>query len=44
MDADEVADAFNELHKVGKVKHFGVSNFTPSQFDLLQSRGQTARY
>ncbi|ARC93758.1 oxidoreductase [Vibrio coralliilyticus] len=38
MDADEVADAFNELHKVGKVKHFGVSNFTPSQFDLLQSR------
>lgn len=38
MDADEVAEAFNELHKVGKVKHFGVSNFTPSQFDLLQSR------
>ncbi|NRB67078.1 MAG: aldo/keto reductase family oxidoreductase [Vibrio sp.] len=38
MDADEVADAFSELHKVGKVKHFGVSNFTPSQFDLLQSR------
>lgn len=38
MDADEVAEAFNELHKVGKVKHFGVSNFTPSQFELLQSR------
>ncbi len=38
MDADEVAEAFNELHKVGKVKHFGVSNFTPSHFDLLQSR------
>jgi predicted oxidoreductase len=38
MDADEVAEAFSELHKVGKVKHFGVSNFTPRQFDLLQSR------
>lgn len=38
MDADEVAGAFSELHKVGKVKHFGVSNFSPSQFELLQSR------
>ncbi|GAB2643243.1 aldo/keto reductase [Vibrio panuliri] len=38
MDADEVAEAFAELHKVGKVKHFGVSNFSPSQFDLLQDR------
>ncbi len=38
LDADEVAEAFAELHKVGKVKHFGVSNFTPKQFELLQSR------
>lgn len=38
MDADEVAEAFGELQKVGKVKHFGVSNFTPRQFELLQSR------
>ncbi|MBU2899148.1 aldo/keto reductase [Vibrio hepatarius] len=38
MDADEVANAFNELYKVGKVKHFGVSNFTPNQSHLLQSR------
>ncbi|WP_406734723.1 aldo/keto reductase family oxidoreductase [Vibrio scophthalmi] len=38
MDADEVAEVFSELHKVGKVKYFGVSNFTPSQFDLLESR------
>jgi len=38
MDADEVAEAFSELHKVGKVKHFGVSNFSASQFSLLQSR------
>jgi predicted oxidoreductase len=38
MNADEVAEAFQQLHKVGKVKHFGVSNFTPRQFELLQSR------
>ncbi|MGF1734703.1 aldo/keto reductase [Photobacterium satsumensis] len=37
MDADEVADAFAELKLQGKVNHFGVSNFTPSQFELLQS-------
>ena len=38
MDADQVAEAFSELKQTGKVKHFGVSNFTASQFDLLQSR------
>ncbi|BFM48040.1 aldo/keto reductase [Marinomonas sp. THO17] len=38
MDADEVAQAFDHLFTLGKVKHFGVSNFTPQQFDLLQSR------
>ncbi|ELQ6261359.1 aldo/keto reductase family oxidoreductase [Cronobacter malonaticus] len=38
MDADEIAEAFLELHKSGKVRHFGVSNFTPAQFSLLQSR------
>lgn len=38
MDADEVAEAFNKLKDAGKVRHFGVSNFTTSQFDLLQSR------
>ncbi len=38
MDADEVAEAFLRLHQQGKVRHFGVSNFSPSQFDLLQSR------
>ncbi|WBA19172.1 aldo/keto reductase [Salinivibrio kushneri] len=38
MDADEVAEAFTTLRHHGKVAHFGVSNFTPSQFDLLQSR------
>ncbi|GAA4877206.1 aldo/keto reductase family oxidoreductase [Ferrimonas pelagia] len=38
MDADEVAQALEQLHRDGKVRYFGVSNFTPSQFDLLQSR------
>jgi predicted oxidoreductase len=38
MDADEVAEAFLQLRQSGKVLHFGVSNFTPSQFELLASR------
>ncbi|WP_320709262.1 aldo/keto reductase family oxidoreductase [Enterobacter sp. 302C9] len=38
MDADEVAEAFLNLHQSGKVRHFGVSNFSPAQFALLQSR------
>jgi len=38
MNADAVAEAFLELHQSGKVLHFGVSNFTPAQFALLQSR------
>jgi len=37
MNAAEVAEAFGALKQQGKVLHFGVSNFTPSQFDLLQS-------
>jgi predicted oxidoreductase len=38
MDADAVAEAFTHLQLTGKVVHFGVSNFTPSQFDLVASR------
>ncbi|MCL1139354.1 aldo/keto reductase [Shewanella pneumatophori] len=38
MDADEVANAFEQLQREGKVRHFGTSNFSPQQFDLLQSR------
>ncbi|MFD2178972.1 aldo/keto reductase [Veronia pacifica] len=38
MHADDIADAFEQLKTSGKVQHFGVSNFTPSQFSLLQSR------
>lgn len=36
--ADEVADALLQLKNAGKVRHFGVSNFKPSQLSLLQSR------
>ncbi|PRC94649.1 aldo/keto reductase [Solimicrobium silvestre] len=38
MQADEIAEAFQLLQRAGKVRHFGVSNFTPAQFDLLASR------
>ncbi len=38
MDADEVAGAFERLHDEGKVLRFGVSNFTPAQFELLHAR------
>lgn len=38
MQADEIAAAFEQLQAAGKVRYFGVSNFTPPQFDLLASR------
>lgn len=42
MVADEVAETFQRLKQAGKVAHFGVSNFLPSQFELLQSRVETS--
>lgn len=36
MDVKEVALAFDELQKSGKVRHFGVSNFNTEQFKFLQ--------
>ena len=38
MDADALAECFGRLRTAGKVRHFGVSNFTPSQFALLHRR------
>ncbi len=38
LDPGEVAEAFQALRAAGKVLHFGVSNFTTGQFDLLASR------
>lgn len=36
MDPIEIANAFDELYKTGKVKHFGVSNMNAYQIELLQ--------
>jgi predicted oxidoreductase len=36
VEPDEVAEAFDELEAAGKVRHFGVSNHTPLQVDLLK--------
>lgn len=38
MDPDEIVEAFQKLRQQGKVLYFGVSNFSPIQFDLIQSR------
>jgi predicted oxidoreductase len=38
MHPDEIAEAFTQLKKAGKVIHFGVSNFTPSQTEMILSR------
>lgn len=37
MEPEEVAEVFLDLRQSGKVRQFGVSNFKPSQIDLLQS-------
>ncbi|WP_116106478.1 aldo/keto reductase family oxidoreductase [Lewinella sp. IMCC34191] len=36
MEPEEMARAFDDLRSSGKVRYFGVSNFTPGQFDLLR--------
>jgi predicted oxidoreductase len=36
VEPDEVAAAFDRLADAGKVKHFGVSNHTPYQVELLK--------
>ena len=33
----EVAKAFSDLKRAGKVLHFGVSNFSPDQYEMLNS-------
>ncbi|MDR1766974.1 MAG: aldo/keto reductase [Propionibacteriaceae bacterium] len=37
VEPEEVARAFDYLHSSGKVRHFGVSNHTPGQIELLKS-------
>ncbi len=36
VEPEEVAEAFSALKESGKVKHFGVSNHTPMQIELLK--------
>lgn len=36
VEPEEVARAFDELHRRGWVRYFGVSNHTPAQIELLQ--------
>jgi predicted oxidoreductase len=38
MQADEIATAVEKLKSEGKILDFGVSNFTPSQTDLIQTK------
>jgi predicted oxidoreductase len=37
VEPEEVAHAFDELHRAGKVRFFGVSNHTAAQIQLLQT-------
>ncbi len=37
MDPEEVSETFGLLRQNGKVLHFGVSNFTATQFEMLQA-------
>ena len=36
IEPAEVARAFDELHRAGKVRYFGVSNYSPYQIELLR--------
>lgn len=38
MIAEEIADAITTLKKQGKIKDFGVSNFTPTQMEMIGLR------
>lgn len=38
MQPDEIAEAIESLKEQGKILDFGVSNFTPSQVDLIGSK------
>ncbi|MGH8079658.1 MAG: aldo/keto reductase [Lysobacter sp.] len=44
MDADALARTFEDLKAAGKVLHVGVSNHTPSQLGLLNSRHRLATH
>jgi len=37
LNPNEIAKVFSHLKESGKVLHFGVSNFTPQQYEMLDS-------
>lgn len=36
IEPEDVAEAFDKLYESGKVRYFGVSNYTPGQIELLR--------
>jgi predicted oxidoreductase len=42
MHPDEIAEAISQLKSQGKIKSFGLSNFTNSQTDLIRTRTDVA--
>jgi len=42
MHPDEIAEAISQLKQQGKIKHFGVSNFTPSQVELISKKSEVS--
>ena len=42
MHPEEIAKAIDKLTSEGKIKSFGVSNFTPSQTDLIGSKSKVS--
>ena len=42
MESDEISEASSRLVKEGKIKNFGVSNFSPSQIAMLETSVQLA--
>ncbi len=42
MQPDEIAEAVAALKKQGKINHFGLSNFTPSQTALIKDKTEVA--
>ena len=42
MQPDEIAEAIEKLKSEGKILDFGLSNFTPSQTDLIRSKTEVS--
>ncbi|WP_437369356.1 aldo/keto reductase [Maribacter litoralis] len=40
MDPSEIAEAIDQLKSEGKIKQFGVSNFSPSQIQLIEKNNK----